>query len=339
MDDLGPGAEAPEAVMAQRIRRWPAAGWLLAGLACVRVAAAEDAPPAPAPTPVEPPAAAPAAPAAPAPAPSDATPGPTWPEPIAAFLKDWAAAVGDAKDDATGFPKRVKRAKDGMEMSLVPGGAFPQGAVPGDPRALAEEKPRRVVTLSKAYYVDEHEVTVAMWKAYAAATGAPLPPLQEDATDAFPAHGVSWDAAMAYAAWAGVSLPTEAQWERAARGGADDAIFPWGADDDVKRRNGALDFDGFAGLAPVKSFPANAYGLFDVAGNVEEWCLDVYDEKAYEAGAATDPTGPSDAVPTRVLRGGCAQSLRPALRCSSRGLGSHDIDPVNAGLRTVKALP
>ncbi len=327
---------------AQRDRRWPAAAWLLAGLACVRVAAAEDAPPAPTPTPVEPPVATPAPapvepPAAPA-APAEPA-GTTWPEPVAAFLKGWATAIGDAKDDATGFPKRVKRAKDGMEMVFVPGGAFPEGAVPGDPRALAEEKPRRVVTLSKAYYVDEHEVTVAMWKAYAAATGAPLPPLQEDATDAFPAHGVSWDAAMAYAAWAGVSLPTEAQWERAARGGADDAIFPWGADDDVKRRNGALDFDGFAGLAPVKSFPANAYGLFDVAGNVEEWCLDVYDEKAYEAGAATDPTGPSDAVPTRVLRGGCAQSLRPALRCSSRGLGSHDIDPVNAGLRTVKALP
>jgi formylglycine-generating enzyme required for sulfatase activity len=277
-------------------------------------------------------------PATPAPPPTAAAPG-AWPEKVAAFLEGWATAVGDAKDDASGFPKRVRRGKDGMEMVLVPGGAFQQGAVPTDSRALPEEKPRRVVTLSKAYYVDEHEVTVAMWKTYAAATGAAVPPLQEGATEAFPAHGVSWDAAKAYVAWAGVSLPTEAQWERAARGGQDDAIFPWGADDDVKQRNGALDVDGFAGLAPVKSFPANPYGLFDVAGNVEEWCLDVYDEKAYEAGAATDPAGPSEATPTRVLRGGCAQSLRPALRCSSRGLGSHDIDPVNAGLRAVKPLP
>jgi len=279
-------------------------------------------------------------PAPTAPAPADAAPA-TPPNPVPTFLKGWAEAVGDAKDqdEAIGFPRRVRRTKDGMAMVLVAGGTFAQGAVPGDARALPEEKPRRDVTLSKAYYVDEHEVTVAMWKAYAAATGAAMPTLQEGTEDAHPAHGVSWDAARAYAAWAGVTLPTEAQWERAARGGHADFVFPWGADDDVKQRNGALDFDGFAGLAPVKSFPANDYGLFDVAGNVEEWCLDAYDEQAYASGAATDPSGPADALPTRVVRGGCAQSLRPALRASSRGLGSHDIDPVNAGLRCAKPLP
>lgn len=287
-----------------------------------RGAGAEDAPPA-----------SPVAPAAPAP-----KVGPRAKE-VAAFLEGWAEPVGGADDDATGFPKRVRRTKDGMEMVLVPAGTFAQGAVPGDRSALPEEKPRRAVTLSKAYYLDEHEVTVAMWRAFAAAGATAMPPLQDGTTDAHPAHAVSWDAAQAYVAWAGVALPTEAQWERAAKGGHDDFVFPWGAEDDVRRRNGALDFDGFAGLAPVRSFPANDYGLFDVSGNVEEWCLDVYDERAYAAGPATDPTGPKDAIPTRVSRGGCAQSLRPMLRVSSRGLGSHDVDPVNAGLRGAKSLP
>jgi formylglycine-generating enzyme required for sulfatase activity len=258
---------------------------------------------------------------------------------VAAALKGWAEPVGDAKDDATGFPRRVRRTKDGMEMVWIPAGTFQQGAVPGDERAQPDERPRRAVTLSKAYYLDETEVTVAMWKAYAAATGAAMPPLQDGTTDAHPVHGITWDDAKAYATWAGAALPTEAQWERAAKGGHDDFVFPWGAADDVKRRNGALDFDGFAGLAPVKTFPANDYGLHDVSGNVEEWCADGYEETAYAGGAVTDPTGPAAAVPTRVLRGGCAQSLRPALRVSSRGVGSHDIDPVNAGVRCARSLP
>ncbi len=319
-----------------RYRTWRSAlfAWVFVCGTGERGAQAEDAPPPAAPAAPGPDAPAPVAP------PRVADPAPATPaDPVAAFLKGWAEPVGDAKDEETGFPRRVRRTKDGMEMVLVPGGTFALGAAPSDPRALPEEKPRRQVRLTKAYYVDEHEVTVAMWKAYATATGTALPPLQDGTVDAHPAHGVSWDAAVAYAAWAGVTLPTEAQWERAARGGHVDFVFPWGVDDDVKRRNGALDFDGFAALAPVKSFPANDFGLFDVSGNVEEWCLDGYDEGAYAAGATTDPTGPADALPTRVLRGGCAQSLRPALRCSSRGLGSHDIDPVNAGLRGAKSLP
>jgi formylglycine-generating enzyme required for sulfatase activity len=225
-----------------------------------------------------------------------------------------------------------------MEMALVPAGTFPLGAVPDDGRALADEKPRHPVTLTKAYYVDVSEVTVGMWRAYVAAKAAPMPTLQDDATDAHPMHNVAWDDARAYLAWAGASLPTEAQWERAARGGRDDAVFPWGAADDVKQRNGALDSDGFAGLAPVKSFPANDYGLYDVVGNVEEWCADVYGEGTYTAEPATDPTGPATGT-THVVRGGCAQSLRPALRVSSRGLGGPDIDPINVGLRGVRSLP
>lgn len=129
----------------------------------------------------------------------------------------------------------------------------------------------------------------------------------------YPVVHISYDDALAYCEWAGKELPTEAQWEYAARGGLNGKKYSWG--DELKPGGkwqaniwqGEFPFnnteeDGFRFAAPVKSFPPNAYGLYDMAGNVWEWCADWY-FAGYDAGPVTDPTGP-DSGTGRVVRGG-----------------------------------
>jgi len=232
--------------------------------------------------------------AKPAAAPSDA---------VATFLSGWAASEGAETDAATRYPKRIRRTKDGAAMSLIPAGTFQMGAVPGDAAAEADESPRHAVTLSTAYYLDETEVTVAMWKKCVAGGGAEMPPgLRPDVSDALPMGDVSWNDVQGYLTWAQVSLPTEAQWERAAKAGHDEFVYPWGAADDEKKRNGG-GVDGFERLAAPKSFPPNEFALFDLSGNVWEWCADGYDKAGYASSPATDPAGPASAS-SRVIRGG-----------------------------------
>lgn len=160
-----------------------------------------------------------------------------------------------------------------------------------------------------------------------------------------PVTHVSWDDAAAYAAWAGKRLPTEAQWEAAARGGLESARFPWGDELLLRgshrcniwqgafpRENTAA--DGFAGTAPVKTFKPNGYGLYQTAGNVWEWCADWW---TTDREGAEDPTGPETGS-SKVIRGGsylCHDSYCNRYRVAARTANTPDSSTGHTGFRCV----
>jgi formylglycine-generating enzyme len=143
------------------------------------------------------------------------------------------------------------------------------------------ESPKHRVHLD-GYWIYKHEVTVAQYRKFCAETGHQMPnePFWVWYDD-HPIVSVNWYDAAKYCQWAGVALPTEAQWEKAARG-TDGRIFPWGNEWDSRRCNGT--YPGIGRTTPVGSYPdgASPYGIMDMAGNVWEWCMDEYDEEFYD---------------------------------------------------------
>ena len=236
---------------------------------------------------------------------------------------------------------------DGAKMVLIPAGEFWMGTdaneIPqlvqwakkyaSDAQAswFEDEAPRHKVYVD-AFYIDKYEVTVAQYQKFIDATGYPKPAFWDDSrfnAPTQPVVGVTWYDAMTYAKWAGKRLPTEAEWEKAARGGLEGKKFPWGDQDpdgsqcNFADKNAPSEFtwadrnanDGYQYTAPVGKYPPNGYGLYDIAGNVWEWCLDKYDSGFYAKSSGRNPVGGATNITDiisdftnvtnhRVLRGG-----------------------------------
>jgi formylglycine-generating enzyme required for sulfatase activity len=186
------------------------------------------------------------------------------------------------------------------EMVTIPAGPFRMGNPGGNPTEL----PLREVWLGE-FAIGRHEVSNEEYRRFADATGRPYPPdpVFAQGQDYFvsrPRHPVveiSWSDAAAYCRWLAdrtgkrYRLPTEAEWEKACRGGQDGAVYPWG--DERREDLARMNLPETAGTVAVGSHPPNGYGLHDMAGNVNEMTSDWYDERYYRRAPGRDPAGPS----------------------------------------------
>ena len=239
----------------------------------------------------------------------------------------------------------------GVRWAAIPAAAFEMGCVPNDPGCDDGERPRHPVTITKRFVLMTTEVTEGMFRAYAIANGQAVP-VQPDwnRQGLHPIVAVTWDEARAFCAWIAGRLPTEAEWEHAARGGLADRFYPWGdegpvcgEEPDIGERfenaaryddNLSCDSNGLQlGSWPSGSSGRNGYGLQDVAGNVWEWVNDCY--APYPSVPVTDPIGPASCN-ARVLRGGAWSSLRGYLRVSKRSSLSVDARSFSVGFRCAR---
>jgi len=200
----------------------------------------------------------------------------------------------------------------------IPAGDFVMGCATGDSQCDSDESPKHTVYLSE-YKIQKYEVTNAQYKACVDAGACTAPSDFSSYTrssyygnatyDNYPVIYVDWHQASAYCAWIGGRLPTEAEWEKAARGPSPrEVIYPWGNDTPTcSLVNGYVSGDCVGDTSEVGSYPAGAsyYGVMDLAGNVWEWVNDWYDDAYYATSPSTDPQGPvSSPYGFRVLRGG-----------------------------------
>ena len=260
-------------------------------------------------------------------------------------------------------------------MVLIPAGEFQMGSSGDVPD---NETPVHTV-YTDAFYMDKYEVTNAQYKAFVDANpewrktnidrrladGSYLKSWEDNTYPSgkanHPVTQVSWNAAMAYAKWKGKRLPTEAEWEKAARGGLIGQKYPWGnAEADLSRANYNSSQDNQT--TPVGSYPANGYGLYDMAGNVQEWCLDRYAPDFYENSPPQNPVAGTHNIALladnfmsvrgnisyrrdrgwvesiRVLRGGGWRFLADYIRVAGRNHYWPESTRSDVGFRCVKSL-
>ena len=226
------------------------------------------------------------------------------------------------------------------EVVVIPAGEFQMGGSDSD--AEIDEHPVHTVDVN-AFYIHKYEVTNAQYKNFVDANlqwqknsiprkfhNGEYLKLWKDNTypsgkENHPVVYVSWYAAMAYAKWAGRRLPTEAEWEKAARGGLVGAKYPWGDVIDDSMANYGGDF---GDTQPVGSYSPNDYGLYDMTGNVMEWCLDAYDENFYNHSPSRNPIAGGTLVDIvnnfvsvtnpRVVRSGCWYNVPMHVRVADR---------------------
>ncbi|MBM3239487.1 hypothetical protein FJZ31_24605 [Candidatus Poribacteria bacterium] len=229
-------------------------------------------------------------------------------------LKQTELKIVEQDEEQVVEKKEGRNPKDGAEMIYIPEGEFIMGTsdeqidillrqFPDRKRSLVDdEKPQHRVYLD-GYWIYKYEVTVAQYRKFCQETKRQMPEEPSWGWQAeHPIVNVTWNDAVAYCQWAGVELPTEAQWEKAARG-TGGRIWPWGNKWDANKCNNSQ--TGPQKTTPVGNYPqgASPYGVMDMVGNVSEWCADWYDENYYQNSPARNPQGPSSGK-WRVLRGG-----------------------------------
>ena len=250
------------------------------------------------------------------------------------------------------------------EMVLIPAGEFQMGS--NNEEAGSDEQPVHTVYLD-AFYMDKYEVTNGEYAAFLNAKGkhadgetrwfdlgdsdARIEQVEgryqaKAGYENHPVIEVSWYGAMAYAAWVGKRLPTEAEWEKSARGNLTGRKYPWGDSIDASKANYHSDVKD---TTPVGSYPPNGYGLYDISGNVWEWCLDAYDSHAYTRSPRRNPIVGAERISdlidnfmavksSRVLRGGSWFYSAPYLRVSCRDRDTPRITYTLFGFRCVKEV-
>ena len=259
------------------------------------------------------------------------------------------------------------------DMMLIPAGDFQMGS--SDEKANADEKPAHTVFVD-AFYMDKNLVTNAQYSEFVAANphwgkpskwyewnhtpGTSVSKLYHDGDylkhwdrNSYPDENadhpvtwVSWYAAMAYAKWVEKRLPTEAEWEKAACGGLVGQKYPWGNTIDATKANYNIYI---ADTTSVGQYPPNAYGLYDMAGNVWEWCLDMYDADFYTRSPQQNPIsggnttesvdhGLMDETILRVLRGGSWLDTAEYVRCTYRSKNTPTRTLARIGFRCVKPV-
>lgn len=217
----------------------------------------------------------------------------------------------------------------------VPAGAFEMGCADGDALCNEDEKPKRSVTLA-AFSIDVHEVTRAQYLACVEAGNCGEPTCEFDPCQKpdHPVVCVTRQQAIDYCNWAGKRLPTEAEWEKAARG-ADGRVFPWGNDaPDCNRANIKGCGDAVAAVGGREA-GASPYGAKDMSGNVVEWTTDYYDEAYYASGPAENPAGPQAGTDFSGRGGGFLSPIEWA-RAGTRDSYPADFARRSMGFRCAK---